>query len=171
MSESPYTPDDPYTDPKTGDGESGVTNVTDEPATIGDGSVNPTFSGLLRSPNIAGAEAQFLPDPLAVALGTPCGPPEGCIAFKGFLSAEQACASGATHRLYTDDTFWAWLEIRKEDIRAQIAVPPDGYDPRSVIWVQREAKVAKCRVTHAYDLAEEVFAPDPGGLTIHPPWR
>lgn len=164
--------DDSYEQPKTNpnppcdpDCEVGT------PQTIKDGSVNPNFSGVLRSKDIPNAEPELLPDPLAVALGSECGSPEGYISFKGFLSEPQPCASGKVHRLYTDDTFWTWLEIRANDIRAQIAVPPDGYDPRSVIWVRREAKVTRCKVSEAYDLVEEVFGLDPGGITVRPPYR
>lgn len=141
------------------------------PETVAGASVNPTFSGVLRGVGIPDAREAFLPDPLAVALGRQCGAPEGCISFKGFLSEPRMCGEDdAVHRLYTDHTFWTWLEILASDIRAQIAVPPDGFDPRSVVWVRREAKVARCQVSEAYELAEEVLGIDPGGIGP-PPWR
>ncbi|MDX6683730.1 MAG: hypothetical protein QOG94_3769 [Solirubrobacteraceae bacterium] len=146
-------------------------NYPDEPAADAveaNSTVNPTFSGALR------LGSAIVADPLAGMLGTPCGPPEGCVAFKGFLSQETECeGTGGVRRLYTDDTFWSWLELNSKDIRAQIAVPPNGFDPRSVVWVHREARVTRCRVDEASVIADEVNGVDPagGGIPTRPPYH
>ncbi len=141
------------------------------PQTLDDGTVNPNFSGVLRRDPGPDGDIDLVADPTAATLGTKCGPPAGYISFKGFMSDRIECEDGHLRRLYLDDTFWSWLEVREADVGAQIAVPPNGSDPRSVIWVRREARVTRSKVSEAYDLAEEVFGIDPGGITTRPPYR
>lgn len=111
------------------------------------------------------------PDSIAATLGGQYPAiPVGYISFKGYLAA----GNGGVHRLYLDDTFWSWLEVHAEDIKARLDIPANEQDSRSVIWVQREAKVTKSRVGYAHTMDDEDWGADPAGGGLpprRPPYR
>jgi hypothetical protein len=94
--------------------------------------------------------------------------PDGYVSFKGYLSEEH----NGLRRLFCNDTFEDWIEVKASDIAARIDVPPNDMDARCVLYVKRKARVILC---HALDADEVPDAGiDPGGESIpagHPPWH
>jgi hypothetical protein len=82
--------------------------------------------------------------------------PAGCVSFKGYLGAEK----GGMHRLYVDDSFWVWWEIKATDIKARHKTTANTWDARSVVWVTRDAAVARCQAGEAHELHREDLQPD-----------
>jgi hypothetical protein len=113
-------------------------------------------------------------------------PPKSVVAVKGFLEGPQVVyqknapgqlpeytPADPVFRLYVDDTFTQWLEFGPTAIEAQITIPPNLVDPRSIVWLQRDADVTKCSSGLASDKADEVWGADPGGgpnVPRHPPY-
>lgn len=109
-----------------------------------------------------GLPPSLTPDSIATTLGGDIpGVPLGYVSFKGYLAE----GNGGVHRLYIDDTFWSWLEVPAADIAARLDVPSNAADARSVIWVNRDARVTKCQVGYAPDLEDEGWGGDPVALT------
>ncbi|MEO6713663.1 MAG: hypothetical protein ABIM89_09575 [Mycobacteriales bacterium] len=97
-------------------------------------------------------------------------PPPAVVCCKGFLdgphvvyhkktppppppASEYAPADGV-FRLYLDDTFAQWLEFGVDAIVAQVTIPPNLSDPRSIVWLDRNATVTKCVSGDAATLAD-----------------
>jgi hypothetical protein len=109
------------------------------------------------------------PDSIAKRLGGayPAIPP-GYVSFKGYLAAER----DGLHRLFRDDGFQHWIEVRAKDIAARINVPTNERDARSVLYVKRKARVITSRVQNAYDVGElDVDPGGSGGAPGPPPWH
>ena len=114
------------------------------------------------------------PDSIAERLeGASSDIPEGYVSFKGYVAPE----NHGLHRLYSDDSFQRWLAVNPQDIVAQISVPPNDRDTRSVIYIRREARVIMCQVSKAYEVDSggnerlDVSRSTTGGLpATHPPW-
>lgn len=109
------------------------------------------------------------PDEVAVALGGGrCEIPDGYAAFKGFLAGPDDCG---IHRIYLDNSFWTWLEVRAADIKFRQDVPSNETDPRSAFFVPRTAKVVLCRADEAHVIEQEVLRQrDDSAAYRHPPW-
>ena len=91
--------------------------------------------------------------------------PDGVAAFKAFVSKSHVdgISDIAMRRLYTDDTGWQWVEVRDDDIIGQLRPGPNPADPRSLVFLKREALVTTCRVDYASEVQDEAFGVDPGG--------
>jgi hypothetical protein len=98
-------------------------------------------------------------DDIAVVLGSYPASSEGYVSFKGYLGP----AHDGIHRLYRDDTFLSWLEVKADDIAHRLDVPENDRDPRSVVWIKRRAMVNSCQRAEAHELEDEVWGVDPGG--------
>lgn len=92
----------------------------------------------------------------------------GAVRFKGWLTD----VDPKTVRLYTDPQFLEWLEIPPGAILHRIP-GSDDLDPerRSVIWVQRDARITGCRSGSAFWFSqlEEETADDPTSRWPRPP--
>lgn len=107
------------------------------------------------------------PDPIAKDLGAYPAVPDGYVSFKGYLGP----GVGGIHRIYLDNSFWNWLEIRAKDIVFRVSVPPNHADPRDVFFVRRKAKVVKSQAQMAHEIENQVWGvpdDDPGGYTRPP---
>lgn len=82
--------------------------------------------------------------------------PEGYVCFKGYLQA----ANGGVHRIVVDDQFLRWLEVSTEDIAGRLDGSADPVDRRDQIWVRRGARMTKCEVGYAPDIADEGWGVD-----------
>lgn len=108
----------------------------------------------------SGLPRSLAPDSIAATLGGDHpSTHSGYVSFKGYLAAGE----GGVHRLYFDDSFWSWLEVKATDIAARLDVPSNAQDSRSVIWVSRDVKVTKCQVGYAPELEDESWGVDSGG--------
>ncbi len=97
---------------------------------------------------------RLAPDSIATALGGAGNEiPEGYISFKGYLGP----AVDGMHRIYLDNSFWKWLSVRGSDIKFREDVPANERDPRSVFWVERQAKVVVCQVDLAHEIEDDVW--------------
>jgi len=81
---------------------------------------------------------------------------EGYVCFKGYLQIGNA----GTHRIVVDEQFVRWLEVNAEDIVGQIDGSADPADRRDQIWVKRGARMAKCEVAYAPEIANEGWGVD-----------
>lgn len=92
----------------------------------------------------------------------------GLVSFKGYLDPIDETRS----RLYYNDTARGYLEIVSTDIKAQVDVPANPTDLRSVVYVDERATIVKCQRMFAHDINQDSLDTDPGGATGgHPPWR
>jgi hypothetical protein len=121
------------------------------------------------TPNAESEPWNLDPDSVAVTLGgSLCEIPEGYVAFKGFLAGPDDCGM---HRIYLDNSFWRWLQVRAADIKFREDVPANDRDPRSVFFLPREARVVMCRVDEAHEIEQEVLRQrDDSAAYTHPPW-
>lgn len=92
--------------------------------------------------------------------------PKGYVSFKGYLAPMQ----NGLFRFFVNDSFESWFEVEKDDIAARINIPANETDPRSIVYIKREARVVACQVHKAHDLHDIGADPSGGGLTGHPPW-
>ena len=96
----------------------------------------------------------FEEDSIATALGgASTAIPTGYISFKGYLGP----AVDGMHRIYLDNSFWKWLVVSAGDIKFRQDVPENERDPRSVFWVEREARVISCQVDLAHEIEDDVW--------------
>jgi hypothetical protein len=110
------------------------------------------------------------PDRLATMLGG-TAIPEGYASLKGYLGPMH----DGVQRIFVDDTFLCWIEVRSKDIAARIDVPANEMDARSVVYLKRKAKVVTCHVSYAHQIdstAVNLGAIADGGIPPeHPPWH
>lgn len=95
----------------------------------------------------------------------------GAVVLRGFLDA--APTTTATDddivRLYTNETFRTWYDIRRGDILHHINSGTDPYYAGGVVWLKREAPVTRCMTGSAYVFTEtEAAADDPAGGPRYP---
>jgi hypothetical protein len=83
--------------------------------------------------------------------------PEGYVCFKGYLDE----GGDGTHRIVVDEQFLRWLVVTTSDIAGKLDTPADAQDPRDLIWVRRGARMTKCEVGYAPDIANEGWGVDP----------
>jgi hypothetical protein len=94
------------------------------------------------------------PDGVAIALGgVPPQAPVGYVSFKGYL----APSVDGVHRIYLDNSFWKWVEVRAQDIRFRQDVPSNDRDPRSIFWLERQATVTTCQVGLAHEIEDDLW--------------
>lgn len=102
-------------------------------------------------------------DDIAIELGGAYpGIPAGYISVKGYLGPEV----DGVHRIYLDNSFWRWLEVRADDIKYRVNIENNDRDPRDVFWVLRTAAVLSCRIDRAHEIESEIWGEadgDPGG--------
>jgi hypothetical protein len=96
----------------------------------------------------------------------------GAVVLRGFLHAAPT-GSGATDddivRLYTDETFRTWYEIRRGEILHHIETGTDPFYAGGVVWLRREAPVTRCMAGRAFIFTEtEAAADDPAGGPRYP---
>lgn len=89
------------------------------------------------------------PDELVDAVLKGAPEPPRLSVLKGFLGTSDA---RGYHRLFTDETFRRWLDIRDDAIvhRRRIAVEPDGLDG-TMLWVEDGALLVRGEVTSTAD--------------------
>jgi hypothetical protein len=95
------------------------------------------------------------PDQIAADLGGEAIP-EGYVRFKGYLDG----GTGGVYRIVADDQFLRWLEVRTEDIAGRLDGSANPIDHRDLIWVRRGARMNKCEVGYAPDIADEGWCVD-----------
>ncbi len=106
----------------------------------------------------------FTADSIADRLDEPV--PDGYASFKGYLAPKR---ENGRHRFFGNDTFLYWMDIAADDIVARINVPANAIDPRSMIYVKREARVITCQVRKAHEVDVDA---DPTSVGLPPPpWR
>jgi hypothetical protein len=107
-------------------------------------------------------------DKIAAALGAPYPDiPHGYVSFKAYLGED----NNGVHRLFCDDTFLCWMEVKATDIAFRTDIEDNETDARSVLYIKRKAMVTRCEAGYAYELHDADV--DPGGSGIkpkHPPW-
>ena len=92
----------------------------------------------------------------------------GLVSFKGYLDT----AIGDPCRLYFNDSGRSYLEIAVADIKAQVDVPANPSDLRSIVYVDEGAAIVRCQRAFAHDINQDSLDTEPGGATGgHPPWR
>ena len=107
------------------------------------------------------------PDTIASTLGVEYPEiPDGYVPVKGYLSQEH----GGLRRIFLGDTFRDWIEVDTDDIAAQIDIPSNETDPRSVLYLKRKAKVIACHARYAHEMEADGIDPGGRGLPGHPPW-
>ncbi|MEA2193622.1 MAG: hypothetical protein QOG42_56 [Solirubrobacteraceae bacterium] len=77
--------------------------------------------------------------------------PEGYVRFLGYLHA----GDSGTHRIVVDEQFLRWLVVDSDDIAGRMDPPPGAMDSREQIWVRRGARMTKCEVGYAPDIANQ----------------
>ena len=82
--------------------------------------------------------------------------PEGYVCFRGYLGE----GAGGTHRIIVDEQFLRWLEVDAGDIAGRLEAPSGGDDRREQIWVRRGARMTKCAVGYAPEIADEGWGVD-----------
>ena len=93
--------------------------------------------------------------------------PGGVAAFKAFVSEEFTYSDDPNEerrrRLYTDDTGWEWVEARSKDVIGQLPVGLNPNDPRSIVFVERDAVVTMCTAGYASEMKDEALGVDARG--------
>lgn len=108
-------------------------------------------------------------DPITKELGTTKGAPGGCASLKGYLGAG---AEPEVCRIYLDNSFWTWLEVKKEDIKYRVETPSNERDSRDEFWIARGARVITCQVSVVDEIQSELSGAkdeDPAYFR-RPPW-
>jgi hypothetical protein len=82
--------------------------------------------------------------------------PEGYVCFRGYLDE----GTGGTHRIVVDEQFLRWLEVDAGDIAGRLEAAAGGDDRREQIWVRRGARMTKCAVGYAPEIANEGWGVD-----------
>ncbi len=84
--------------------------------------------------------------------------PNAMVTFRGYLSEPSAAG---IHRLYIRPSFDAWVELPANDIVAQVP-GSNQTGGESLVWVRRDATIARGATTSAIELATaEVDPTDP----------
>ena len=86
--------------------------------------------------------------------------PEGYVCFRGRLIAGR----GSTSRIVVDEQFLRWLDVGSDDIACHLEPPADRSDWRGSIWVRRGARMTKCEVAYAPEIANEGWGVDEGAV-------
>jgi hypothetical protein len=79
--------------------------------------------------------------------------PEGYVCFKGYLDDGQ----DGTHKIVVDNQFLRWMQVNTCDIVGQLDIPDD---PCKLIWVRRGARMTKCEIGYAPDMANAGWGVD-----------
>lgn len=108
------------------------------------------------------------PDPIAAKLGGTDGIPAGCASLKGYLGPLQ----GDFHRIYLDNSFWKWLQVKATDIVYRVVTPENERDSRDEFWIARGAHVVHCQASRAHEVERQLSGdePDSSGYWGKPPW-
>jgi hypothetical protein len=112
------------------------------------------------------------PDNIAASLlgGRPAIP-DGYVSFKAYLDVPH----DGLQRAYENDGFVHWWEIKVDDIAGRLDPPPNQQDPRTIVWVKRDARITRCEVGSAQEMADRAGGGDPDNgrstqARVHPPW-
>lgn len=95
----------------------------------------------------------------------------GAVVLRGFLDAAPTsnASDGDIVKLYTDETFRTWYDIKRGDILHHINTGTDPFYAGGVVWLRREAAVTRCTAGKAYVFTEtEAAAEDPAGGPRYP---
>lgn len=107
------------------------------------------------------------PDPVAAQLASAVAAGDTAVTFRGWLHTGTGGAplSDDTYRLFTSPWGDEWLEIKSADLlyqqpgaaggAAAAAAGGGSNDRSSIIWVRRDAVIAKCHAAEACHFAEE----------------
>ncbi len=114
-------------------------------------------------------DLDLTPDAIAGRLGK-CRPADfsaayaGYVSFKGYLGRVQ----DGVYPVYLDDELRSWILIRAGEIKHRVNVAANAHDPRSVIFVERDAQVTRCETGPAHEIADEAWGVDPAGGRLRP---
>jgi hypothetical protein len=94
--------------------------------------------------------------------------PKGYVSIKGYLADEHK----GLRRVFCDDTFMRWIDVKTDDIRFRIHIPANERDARSVLYIRRWARVITCHVGFAHELDDRAIDPSADGVGHdQPPWH
>ena len=114
-------------------------------------------------------EVDLTPDPIARKLEGLGAIPNGCASLKGYLGPAN---DEGIHRIYLDNSFWKWLEVKAGDIVYRVVTPDNDRDSRDEFWIKRGADVVNCQASVVQEIERELSgdSDDGGGYWGRPPW-